>query len=70
MNGVAVEPVEPAVIVKTYRFNGCKIGENSVSNEEMLRLFDTRLHKASPAVASFILSIIFQAYGQVLQRKT
>ena len=36
-------------MVKTYRVNGCKDGERSIHNKEMLCFFDAILQKASPA---------------------
>jgi hypothetical protein len=66
MNGGAVEHVEEIKLLavtldcklswSTYRFNGCRDGEVSVRNKEMLCFFDTTLHKASSAGSSFILS--------------
>jgi hypothetical protein len=50
---------------------GCKDGERSARNKEMLCFFDTTTHKASHAVSSFTLFGFFsQSYGQVLQKKT
>ena len=50
-------------MVKTYRLNGCKNGERSVRDKEMLCfLFDATLHKASPAGCSFIFSWLLSSH--------
>ena len=64
-NGVAVEQVEETkinwcclrlstVMVKTYRFNGCKDGKRSGRKKEMLCFFDSTLQKASLAGSSLV----------------
>jgi hypothetical protein len=68
MNGVDVEKVEETKLLgvtldcklswSTYRFNGCKDGERSSRNKEMMCFFDTTLQKAGSAGSIFCLILI------------
>jgi hypothetical protein len=68
MNGVAVEQVEETKLlgVTLDRCNGCKDGERSVCNKEMLCFFDTTLHKSFRTEQHILLFIVIRGILLIL----